>query len=60
MKAQIVQRQYDNFATMPRIVLAAIAMIPIGLFSVGCAIMYALCSKLVECDAPPCRSLIFC
>ena len=48
MKAQLVQRRYDNFATMPRIVLVAITMIPIGVFSVGCAIMYALCSKLVE------------
>ena len=48
MKMQLVQRQYDNLATMPCIVRVAIAMIPIGLFSVGCAIMYALCSELVE------------
>ena len=48
MKMQLVQRQYDNLATMPCIVRVAIAMIPIGLFSFGCAIMYALCSELVE------------
>ena len=48
MKMQLVQRQYDNLTTIPCIVRVAIAMIPIGLFSVGCAIMYALCSELVE------------
>ena len=48
MKMQLVQRQYDNLTTIPCIVRVAIAMIPIGLFSVGCAIMYMLCSKLIE------------
>ena len=49
MKTQLVQRQYDNFTTMPRIVaFVAIPMIPIGLLSVGCAILYVLCRKLVE------------
>ncbi|MBR4900139.1 MAG: hypothetical protein IKZ46_04300, partial [Victivallales bacterium] len=48
MKMQLVQRQYDNLATIPCIVRVAIVMIPIGLFSVGCAIMYLLCSELVE------------
>ena len=48
VKMQLVQRQYDNLATMPCIVRVAIAMIPIGLFSFGCAIMYMLCSELVE------------
>ena len=45
---QLVQRQYDNLTTIPCIVRVAIAMIPIGLFSFGCAIMYALCSELVK------------
>ncbi len=45
---QLTQRQADNWATVPRIVLFAIAMIPIGLLSVGCAFMYSTCCSLIE------------
>ena len=45
---QLTQRQADNWATVPRIVLFAFAMIPIGLLSVGSAFMYSTCSSLVE------------